>query len=183
MPPPRHRQKKKRKERKAHLQPTLFFACTDLVSAAAVGRLERKTIIRIFNNNNNNLKTKRGIPLEITAGESVGTLFPSLCPARSWLGSAEESTQAELLRCNWTLRAGGNCSRLPGLDFSADDAPLRLKTLVSLLSYYYAALIRIPPFPPDFIGCFLPIVTHSSNYLCLNGLPPPSLSLLLALCA
>lgn len=43
VPPPA-----KKREKKAHLQPTLFFACTDLISAAAVGRLERKTIIRIF---------------------------------------------------------------------------------------------------------------------------------------
>ncbi len=61
---------------------------------------------------------------------------PCAHSARSWLGSGLESTQAELVHCNWMLRAGGNCSHLPAPDVWSP-----------FLWYCYAALILFPFFP------------------------------------
>lgn len=66
--------------------------------------------------------------------------------ARSWLGSGLESTQAELIHCNWMLRAGGNCSHLPTLDVSADGG--RFRRLSPSSDIVMRLWFGFPFFPP-----------------------------------
>ncbi len=137
-------------------------ACADLI-LAAVSSLARATWKT--NNNNNKKKKRKKNPTSVTADGWAGALFPSLRSLHSlWLGSGLESTQPELVHCNWMLRAGGNCSHLPTPDVWSPPS----SDIVMRLWFAFPFSCLLPQ-----RGCYLPVVTHSSNYPCLNWLPPP----------
>lgn len=126
------------------LRLTVSTACTDLI-LAAVSSLARATW-----KTKKNYEKERWVSLQITADRRVRALFPSLRSVRffprSWLGSDLESTQAELVHCNWMLGAGRNCSHLPKLDVSADDGRFRVLSLLILLPRFDLLFLFFLPF-------------------------------------